>query len=217
MTATLKNILFDLGGVIVDIRRQDCIDAFQKLGFTDIADYLGDYGQSGFFLGIEDGSLTPEEFRAQLRRHIPGEVSDAQLDDAFNAFITGIPLQRLQALRRLRAEGWKLYVVSNTNPIMWDQSLRREFEKEGNTREDYFDGIVTSFEAKCCKPGRAIFDKVTADFGINPAETIFFDDSQANCSIGASLGFQAIHVPPGLEFIDLMPGRNQPPSCAGCC
>ena len=217
MAPSLKNILFDLGGVIVDIRRQDCIDAFRRLGFTDIADYLGDYGQSGFFLGIEDGSLTPEAFRDELRRHIPAEVTDAQLDDAFNAFITDIPLRRLQALRRLRAEGWKLYVISNTNPIMWEQSLKREFEKEGMAREDYFDGIITSFEAKCCKPDRRIFDKVVTDFNIDPAETIFFDDSQANCSIGASLGFNAIHVPPGTDFIDLLPGHDLPPACGACC
>lgn len=204
-TGILKNILFDLGGVIVDIRRQDCIAAFQRHGFDDIAEYLGDYGQKGVFRSIEDGSISPEEFRAALRRHIPRQVSDAQLDEAFNAFIKGIPRHRLQTLLRLRADGWKLYVISNTNSIMWEQSLKREFEKDGLSREDYFDGIVTSFEAGCCKPERAIFDKVVADFGITPAETIFFDDSEENCHIGQSLGFNAIHVPTGKEFIDLMP------------
>lgn len=203
----IKALLFDLGGVIVDIHREDCVAAFQKLGFADIADYLGDYGQKGPFLLIEEGKITPAEFRDEMRRHIPGEVSDGQIDDAFNAFITGIPRHRLEALRQLRGRGLKLYVISNTNPIMWQQSLKREFEQEGMKREDYFDGIVTSFEAGCCKPERAIFDKVVADFGVVPEETVFFDDSADNCRKGAALGFRAVHVPPGSEFIDLMPAN----------
>jgi len=199
------NILFDLGGVIIDIRRQDCEEAFRKLGFADIGNFLGDYGQKGPFLLIEEGKITPDEFRAEVRRHIPANVTDTQIDDAFNAFIIGIPLQRLKALRRLRTEGHKLYVVSNTNPIMWHQSIKRAFEQEGLSMADYFDGIVTSFEAKCCKPARQIFDKVVADFGVNPAETVFFDDSEANCRKGAALGFRAVHIPPGQDFTDLLP------------
>ena len=74
-------LLFDLGGVIVDIRREDCVEAFEKLGFADIADYLGDYGQKGPFLLVEEGKISVEEFRAEMRSHIPHAVSDAQIED----------------------------------------------------------------------------------------------------------------------------------------
>ena len=67
-------LLFDLGGVIVDIRREDCVEAFEKLGFADIADYLGDYGQKGPFLLVEEGKISVEEFRAEMRSHIPHAV-----------------------------------------------------------------------------------------------------------------------------------------------
>ena len=197
-------LLFDLGGVIVDIRREDCVEAFEKLGFADISEYLGDYGQKGPFLLIEEGKITAGEFRDEVRKHIPCEVSDQDIDHAFNAFITGIPRRRLEALRKLRSEGRKLYVISNTNPVMWYGRLAEEFGQEGLTVNDYFDGVVTSFEAGCCKPDRAIFDKVVSDFGIDPAKTVFFDDSAANCRKGEELGFKAVHVAPGTEFTDFL-------------
>lgn len=201
------NLLFDLGGVIIDIRRQDCVDAFKRLGFSDIGDYLGDYGQKGVFLHLEEGKVTPGEFRAEVRRHIPGDVTDGQIDEAFNAFITGIPLSRLAELRRLRADGHRLYVISNTNPVMWEASIKDAFAQEGGDIHTYFDGVVTSFEAGVCKPDPAIFDLCCSKFGIKPEDTVFFDDSAANCEAASRMGFHAIHVPPGQEFHSLLPCR----------
>lgn len=199
------NYLFDLGGVIVDIRRENCVEAFRKLGFEDIGDYLGDYGQKGVFLALEEGKVTPEEFRAEIRRHIPRDITDAQIDEAFNAFITGIPRRRLEALKRMRAEGKKLYVISNTNPIMWESSLRDAFAQEGGDVNTYFDGVVTSFDAGVCKPDPAIFRLCCERFGIKPGETVFFDDSVANCEAASKLGFKSVHVAAGSEFADLIP------------
>ncbi len=199
------NYLFDLGGVIVDIRRENCIEAFQKLGFEDIADYLGDYGQKGVFLRLEEGKATPEEFRAAIRSHISEEVTDAHIDEAFNAFITGIPRHRLDALKELRKQGHKLYVISNTNLIMWESSLKKAFAQEGGDVNSYFDGVVTSFEAGVCKPDPAIFQLCCDKFGIRPEDTVFFDDSAANCEEASRLGFRSVHVAPGSEFADLIP------------
>lgn len=196
-----QNLLFDLGGVIIDIRRQDCVDAFLRLGFSDIQEFLGEYGQKGFFLKLEEGAITPDEFHAEVRCHIPGKVSDAQIDEAFNAFITGIPLERLQALRALRHNGHKLYVISNTNIVMWQGAIAKAFAQEGLSVSDYFDGIATSFEIGICKPDEAIFKKIINDFGILPEETTYFDDSADNCRIGAALGFKTVHVPPGSSFL----------------
>lgn len=199
------NYLFDLGGVIVDIRREKCVEAFNRLGFREIDAFLGDYGQKGVFLQLEEGKITPDEFRAEVRRHIPGEVTDAQIDEAFNAFIVGIPRHRLEALRELRRRGHKLYVISNTNAIMWESSLRNAFAQEGGDVNSYFDGVVTSFEAGVCKPDAAIFRLCCRDFGIVPEETVFFDDSVANCEAASKLGFRSVHVPPGAEFMSFIP------------
>lgn len=196
-----RDLLFDLGGVIVDIRRENCVEAFRRLGFADIADYLGDYGQRGVFLALEQGAVSPEQWRAQVRHHLPSGVTDGQIDDAFNAFITGIPLERLQALRRLRAEGHRTFVISNTNPVMWHGPILRAFAAEGRDINAYFDGVVTSFEAGCCKPDERIFRLCIERFGLAPAATTFFDDSEANCRAAAAMGFRTIHVPPSSSFL----------------
>lgn len=199
----IKNLLFDLGGVIMDIRRENCEEAFRQLGMADIGEYLGDYGQKGPFAALEEGKISEEEFRAEVRKHIAREVSDEEIDRAFNRFLTGIPVRRLEELRKLRGK-YKLYMLSNTNSIMWRQDIAEAFRQEGLTVDDYFDGIVTSFEAKCCKPAPGIFNRVVEKFGIRPEETVFFDDSKANVEAAAKLGFATRHVAPGLEFYEIL-------------
>ncbi len=199
----IKNLLFDLGGVIMDIRRENCEEAFRQLGMADIGEYLGDYGQKGPFAALEEGKISEEEFRAEVRKHIAREVSDEDIDKAFNSFLIGIPLRRLEELRKLRGK-YKLYMLSNTNSLMWRQDIAKAFRQEGLTVDGYFDGIVTSFEAKCCKPDPAIFNLVVEKYGIVPEETIFFDDSKANVEAAATLDFATRHVAPGLEFYEIL-------------
>lgn len=199
----IKNLLFDLGGVIVDIRRQDCIDAFTALGLPEPEKFFGDYAQTGVFMQIEDGSIGIDEFHKTIRDLIPGEVSDESIDAAFQKFIVGIPLHRLKALEELK-KGFRLYLLSNTNPIMWNGILAEEFRKDGKTREDYFDGMVTSFEARAAKPDKEIFEYTCRELGIDPEQTLFFDDSQANIDSARQLGFKATLVRPGTEFTDYL-------------
>ena len=200
----IRNLLFDLGGVIMDIERRNCVDAFERLGLKDADSYFGLYAQTGVFMDIEDGTSTEEQFHAELRRLLPPGTTDAQIDSAFMRFLVGIPVERLHALQRLRAEGFSIYLLSNTNPIMWNGMIRTEFAKDGLCREDYFDGIITSFEARCVKPSSEIFRIVEKRYGIMPEETLFFDDSEANVKAAEALGFIGAVVKPGTEFIDYL-------------
>lgn len=195
----IKNLLFDLGGVIMDIRRENCIRAFKELGMESPETFLGEYVQAGPFGDLESGLISPAEFRDKLREFIPFPVSDEQIDRAFNAFLIGIPLHRLRSLRDLRSK-YAIYLLSNTNPIMWAQDIDLAFRGEGLTINDYFDGIVTSFEARTMKPGHDIFRKVVQRFGVMPEETLFIDDSAKNLEAAAQLGFRTLLVPPGAEF-----------------
>lgn len=203
----IKNLLFDLGGVIVDIERSRCVEAFRALGLENAESYFGDYAQTGVFMQIEDGSISEDQFHNYLRHLLPEGTTNAQIDTAFQKFIVGIPEHRLRALRHLRAQGYKLYLISNTNPIMWNGVLAQEFRKEGLERADYFDGMITSFEAKSAKPDTEIFLQLYQRYGFRPAETLFFDDSQANIEAGRSLGLQTAHVRPGTEFTDYLPRK----------
>lgn len=202
---TIKNLLFDLGGVIMDIKRERCVEALTRLGVENADEMLGLYVQSGDFLRLENGSLSASEFRDSLRRQIKDgrEVSDEEIDNALNAFLLGIPAHRLAALRQLR-KGYKIYLLSNTNPIMFYSEIDRQFRQEGLTIGDYFDGQVVSFLAHSNKPDRAIFEYAIGHLGINPRETLFIDDSQHNLDAAAALGFATVLVPPRQEFEDIL-------------
>lgn len=203
----IRNLLFDLGGVIIDIDRQRCVDAFTSLGLENADSYFGLYAQTGIFMAIEDGTANIEQFHAALHSVLPAHVTDYQIDTAFQKFIIGIPQHRLEALRRLRREGYGIYLLSNTNPIMWRGIIASEFGKEGLRRGDYFDGMVTSFEARAAKPDAAIFNYAVEQLGIKPEETLFFDDGIANVDAARALGFEAVLVEPGREFTDYLPKK----------
>ncbi len=200
----IKNLLFDLGGVIMNIRRQNAVDALIKIGMKDADSFLGDYAQTGPFLKLEEGLISEEEFRSEIRKFIPNPVTDSEIDNAFCQFLLGIPEERLKALEKLH-ETYGIYMLSNTNPIMWNSRISEEFRKLGKDMNYYFDGIVTSFEAKSAKPDAKIFHAVVENLGIKPEETLFFDDSQANIDAASKLGFKTALVAPGTEFMDLLP------------
>ena len=199
----IKNLLFDLGGVIMDIRRLNCVASFERLGMKDADNFLGEYSQKGPFLQLEEGAISEEEFRTAVRALINEEVSDEQIDSAFCDFLVGIPKYRLEQLRQLK-KSYNIYMLSNTNSIMWRSRIAEDFRQEGLEREDYFDGIVTSFEARSIKPDAKIFHTVVEKLGINPDETLFLDDSQKNLDAAAQLGFHTLLVTPGSEFFELL-------------
>lgn len=199
----IKNLLFDLGGVIMDIRRENCVKALEALGMTNANDMLGEYVQKGPFSLLEEGCIDAAEFRSELRGYLRPGVTDEEIDNAFLAFLVGIPLQRLRDLEAL-GKKYDIYLLSNTNPIMWNSKIADEFTKDGHTREYYFKGMVTSFEAKAMKPSAAIFEYAAKQLGIKPEETLFFDDSRKNIEAAEALGFKGCVVEPGKEFIDLL-------------
>ena len=199
----IKNLLFDLGGVIMDICRLNCVASFERLGMKDADSFLGEYSQKGPFLQLEEGAISEEQFRDAVRQFIDGKVSDEQIDKAFCDFLVGIPSHRLVELRELK-KNYKIYMLSNTNLIMWRSRIAEDFRQEGLEREDYFDGIVTSFEAKSVKPEAKIFHTVVEKFGIKPEETLFLDDSQKNLDAAAKMGFQTLLITPGSEFFELL-------------
>ncbi len=199
----IKNLLFDLGGVIMDIRRLNCVASFERLGMKDADSFLGEYSQKGPFLQLEEGAISEDEFRTAVRQFIDGEVTDEQIDSAFCDFLVGIPKYRLEQLRQLKQQ-YKIYMLSNTNSIMWRSRIAEDFRQEGLEREDYFDGIVTSFEARSIKPDAKIFHTVVEKLGIKPEETLFLDDSQKNLDAAAELGFKILLVTPGSEFFELL-------------
>lgn len=188
-----KNIIFDLGGVIIDLNRDLAVEALQRLGLSEADKMLGLYRQEDPFLGLETGHTDAATFFDDIRGRCGG-ASDADIAAAFDRFLIGIPQQRLARLRELRKAGYRLYVLSNTNPVMYNGWIQRAFRAEGLSINDYFDGIVASFQELTCKPDPAIFSRVLERYGLEPKETVMLDDSEANCRAAISTGMNAIQV-----------------------
>ena len=125
--SNIKNIIFDLGGVVIDLRREDAVEALQRLGLAEADTMLGLYRQEEPFLGLETGRLHAGEFFELIRMHCPG-ASDVDITEAFNRFLVAIPAARLERLRRLRE---KMNIVfqdpySSLNPRICVQDTIKE-------------------------------------------------------------------------------------------
>lgn len=191
----------------MDIDRNHCVKAFKQLGMDDPDIFLGEYSQSGPFGELESGKISAEEFHNALRPYLPDTITDEQMDAAFSDFLIGIPESRLNALKELRKK-YKVYILSNTNPIMWDNRIAEEFRKQGENLDAYTDGAITSFEEKVMKPDARIFEIACQKLNIKPEETVFLDDSKANTEAASALGFHTIHVAPGTEFTTLIKDKG---------
>lgn len=183
----IKNLIIDFGGVLIDLDRQRCIENFKRLGLPDVEVVLDIYHQQDFFQKYEKGLITSAEFRDVIREKIGKPVTDAQIDDAWNSFLVSIPAAKLDLLLNLRKD-YVVYLLSNTNEIHWQWSCQHAFPYKTFRVEDYFEHIYLSYEMNMAKPDAEIFQKVLDDTGIIPAETLFIDDSAANCRAAEALG-----------------------------
>lgn len=204
MLTKYSNIVFDLGGVLLDIDRDRCVNQLLDLGLKDAAQLLDLYCQSGDFLALEQGLMKAGEFFDILRSKSNPGTTDAMITEALCSFICNLPVHRLQALEQLRAEGKRLFVLSNTNPIMFHSVIDRLFRSQGRSINDYFDGVVVSFQEKLCKPSPDIFRLLLNRYSLDPAETLFIDDSAANCRAAEALGISTVMPDPQTEFSRLI-------------
>ncbi len=196
----IRNLMFDLGGVIIDLDRQRCVDALVALGDSHADELLGLSMQKGEFMKLEEGKISAADFYNEMRRRIGRPVSDNEIADAINELLIGIPVERLRLLRELK-QHFKVILLSNTNSIMFDTKIADCFAQEGLSVSHYFDDIFLSYRLKACKPHADIFEKVIAQAQIIPEETLFFDDSQQNLDTAAALGFKTYLVTPDRDIL----------------
>lgn len=196
----MQHLLFDFGGVLVDLDKQRCINAFAELGF-DIVPYLGTFQQGGFFSDFERGEISVSEFCDILREKSNNpNLSDAQIVGAWERYLLDVPEERLEMLLRLK-EKYTLHVLSNTNPVHWDMAVNGYFRYKGLQVEDFFDKIFLSCELGVEKPEPEIFEKVVAGIGCAPDDILFFDDSEVNCEAARRCGLQAVLAPAGSAWL----------------
>ena len=190
----MKHLLFDFGGVLVDLDKQRCINAFKDLGF-DILPYLGTYQQGGFFSDMERGKITVDEFCDIIRKKSGNaNLTNEQIVEAWKRYLLDVPAERLEMLLRLK-EKYTLHVLSNTNPVHWNMAVEGYFRYKGLKVEDFFDKIFLSCELGVEKPEPEIFEKVVKGIGCSAEDILFFDDSEVNCEAARQCGLQAVLAP----------------------
>ena len=189
MKSNIKNLLIDLGVVLLDLNPSRCFDNFRQLGVGNIEQLVDANYKQGLFLELEKGNVSPEYFRNELRKVTGLGLSDEQIDSAWNSFLVNIPTYKLDLLLKLQ-EHYSVYLLSNTNSIHWDWIRENCFAYKGLQVEDYFEKIFLSFEMHMVKPDEKIFCNVLETAGINAEETFFIDDAPVNCRIAESLGIE---------------------------
>jgi len=188
-----RNILFDLGGVILDINIQATLKQFYELGFpAELMQYPESMSTDVFFK-YQTGKLDTEQFRNAIRKSAGVEMSDQVFDEAWNAMLIRIPEERATLLKRL-SERYSLYMLSNTSSLhveVFEPMFRRS---AGISIHEVFTKIYYSHEIGWHKPDHEAWEFVIKDAGIKPEETLFLDDSIHNIKASQELGFQAIHI-----------------------
>lgn len=190
------NLLFDFGGVLVDLDKECCRRAFAALGF-DIMPYLGTYAQAGFFSALERGELSVHEFCTALRQAADNPaLGDDDIVGAWREYLRGVPRERLEMLLRI-GKHYPVYALSNTNPVHWDMAREDYFHYNGLEIDDFFRKAFLSYEMGMEKPAPGIFEAVVSELGCRPDEILFLDDSAENCEAARACGLQARLAPAG--------------------
>ncbi len=196
----IKNIVFDLGGVIVDLDANRCMAGFKRLGLDEIAELINPYHPAAMIGEMEHGDITFHEMCDKMRTYVHREdIRDEEISWAYNQLLVGLDRSKLRLLDTLRERGYRIYALSNNNP-MSIETVREMFRADGKTMNDYFDGIYLSFEMHLLKPGREIYEKMIRLSGMDPRESLFLDDSEINVNVARELGFSVYKPEVGEDF-----------------
>ncbi len=197
----IKNLLFDFGGVIIDIDYNRVKKAFEDLGMEDVRAFYQHDDHSRLVEDFEKGLITEDQFRNAIISEMPGTISYQDFDNAWNRILLTVPRKRVEMLEKLQGK-YNLYLLSNTNIIHY-RKYSDDFLKEyGKSLNSLFEKAYYSHEILLRKPDPEIFNFVLNDAGIRAAETLFVDDSELNIEAAKQVGLKTLYKPQHNEVAD---------------
>jgi glucose-1-phosphatase len=202
-TSGIRNIIFDFGGVLINIDFLRTINAYKKLGAEDFDRYYTKAAQSGVFDELDKGHISAEAFATELSKFLPSGVSTEQIIAAWNEIIIDLPAYRIEMLRTIKPH-YRTFLLSNTNDIhyeIYNAWLRDEYGSPDFT--GLFDGVYLSFRLGMRKPEREIFDLVLHEQGLKKEETLFVDDSLHIIHATQAMGIPSCWLKDGQDVCDL--------------
>jgi|SRR5690242_4630724 len=199
----VQNIIFDLGGVILNIDYHRTEKAFIDLGIRNFPELYTQFHASSLFEDLETGKTSPEEFIRALQQQAPHPLSDQQIITAWNAMLLDFPVARLQLLQQLRGQ-YEIFLLSNTNTIHLEAFNKILMESRGiPSLGALFEKTYYSHLVGLRKPGKEIYELVLQENGLNPADTLFIDDNFQNIEGARATGMQAILLQHPKTIVDI--------------
>lgn len=202
--AIIKNIIFDLGGVIINLDVPRTINEFEKLGISDFGKSYNQLAQTPLFDQFDKGLISEDDFFNGLKKQFHLKQPIAELERAWNAMLLDFPGHRLEQLTVYK-QHYNTFLLSNTN-----NTHIREFEKtlsDTHSIENlnpFFNKVYYSCRINLRKPDKEIFEFVLQDNGLEPEETLFIDDTLIHVQAARSVGIDAVHLPKNGEFKSLL-------------
>jgi glucose-1-phosphatase len=198
----ISTIIFDLGGVIMDIDVKQTLHAFTKLGIQNVENYFGHGFAASFFSDHEAGRISDEEFLNEIKKLLTGEVSDEDVINAWNALLLRFPPERIELLKELKSS-YRLFLFSNTNAIHYDKFSEIYRDTFSGELEDLFEKAYFSHSLGHRKPDTTGFELIIKENGLDPKKTLFVDDAFINVEGAIKAGLKGLYLPPGLFITDI--------------
>jgi len=199
----IRNIIFDLGGVFLDLDINKTIQAFFSLGFTEEM-FKYDKKNEKVFWHFEIGTITPDQFHNGVRNLLGKDISDTDIDEAWNAMILGFKKEEIELLLDLKTK-YRTFLLSNTNILHEKIYSDMLMALMGLKMTDLFEKVYYSHEVHLGKPDPAIFAKVLVDNDLNLKETLYIDDTEKHIKSAENLGIQGFLFPQNGELKEILP------------
>ncbi len=196
----VHTIAFDLGGVILTIDQPQAVARFKALGLDDAEERLDAYTQRGIFGDLEHGLITAEDFRRELSLLVHRELSYEECEHAWRGYAKEVPQRNLDKLLQLKQEGYRVVLLSNTNPYMMSWAMSDRFDGRGNPLSHYLDACYLSYQLKMMKPELEIFRHLISKENIEPSKMLFVDDGPRNISAARQLGIRTFCPQNGADW-----------------
>lgn len=196
---TIKNIIFDLGVVVLDIDYNGPAKLLEHLGVFNFSELYSKAKQDSLFDNLEKGLITPDDFRMNFKKIIGINLSNTEIDNIWNAMILDFPPQRMELLKTLK-KIYRTYLLSNTNKIHYDFYTKLLNEGNGLQWDDLFHATYFSHEMGLKKPHAEIYIKAMHVSKVKAEETLFIDDLYENVEAAKACGLHTIWLKEGMEL-----------------
>lgn len=200
---SIRNIIFDLGGIFIDINYPKTEKAFIDLQVSNFAEFYTQHHASKIFESLETGKLSPEEFYKTFREETGFNIDDVSIRNAWNALLGDFFVDRLQWLNDIKNR-YNIYLFSNTNKIHYDAFMDIFRRQTGiDNFNNYFIKAYYSHECGFRKPYPESYQRILEEQNLKASETLFIDDTQKNVEGAKQAGLHAVLVLPGQSVTEL--------------